>query len=183
MLSLNNVRWATKALRIFTKSFPVDHLLFEFHVLSLSVHAVRKCHEMLHIYIHTDQRRKLHHERARRRRPNVQSYISCWTCQWTRRRVSWNRTARDKGKAIAVMWLLCNFHGVTLFPLILMQEIASLSTMPNPESSFVACAYQMLGHFTNPFPRPKSTHVWIYVYMCVWIYVTVIMINDILWYT
>ena len=25
------------------------------------------------------------------------------------------------------------------------QEIASLSTMPNPESSFVACAYQTLG--------------------------------------
>lgn len=25
------------------------------------------------------------------------------------------------------------------------QEIASLSTTPNPESSFVACAYQTLG--------------------------------------
>lgn len=109
MLSLNNVRWATKALRIFTKSFLVDYLLFEFHVLSLSVHAVGKCHE---IYIHRSKKKT-----APRKSKKTSKCSSCWTCQWTRRRVSWNRTARDKGLAIAVMWWLCKFHGVTLFPL------------------------------------------------------------------
>ena len=39
------------------------------------------------------------------------------------------------------------------------QEIASLSTMPNPESSFVACAYQMLGIFMHFFVYLESFHI------------------------